>query len=126
MKVITLMREISASTPAHLRLSLYPYDHSHFLKELLRRRDAYLCLSLCKRGDAHSRRARVGDSRREWRSGASYWPLEVIYAAGIYAAAYRIIDVASIPIFAMYTAASPQFFRSGESGGGMERQLRAY
>jgi O-antigen/teichoic acid export membrane protein len=37
-------------------------------------------------------------------------------AAGIYAAAYRVIDVASIPIYAIYTAASPQFFRDGEHG----------
>jgi O-antigen/teichoic acid export membrane protein len=37
-----------------------------------------------------------------------------LYAAGIYAAAYRIIDVASIPIYAAYTAASPHFFREGE------------
>lgn len=39
-----------------------------------------------------------------------------IYAAGIYAAAYRIVDVASIPIYAIYTAASPQFFRDGQAG----------
>jgi len=39
-----------------------------------------------------------------------------VYAAGIYAAAYRIIDVASLPIYAMFTAASPQFFRRGEDG----------
>ena len=38
-----------------------------------------------------------------------------LYAAGIYSAAYRIIDVASIPIYAIYTAASPRFFREGES-----------
>jgi O-antigen/teichoic acid export membrane protein len=37
-----------------------------------------------------------------------------LYAAGIYSAAYRIIDVASIPIYAIYTAASPRFFREGE------------
>jgi O-antigen/teichoic acid export membrane protein len=35
-------------------------------------------------------------------------------AAGIYSAAYRIIDVASVPIYAMYTAATPRFFRDGE------------
>jgi O-antigen/teichoic acid export membrane protein len=39
-----------------------------------------------------------------------------LYAAGIYSAAYRIIDVASIPIYAIYTAASPRFFREGKSG----------
>jgi O-antigen/teichoic acid export membrane protein len=37
-----------------------------------------------------------------------------LYAAGIYSAAYRVIDVASIPIYALYTAATPQFFRDGE------------
>ncbi len=37
-----------------------------------------------------------------------------LYAAGIYSAAYRVIDVASIPIYAIYTAATPQFFREGE------------
>ena len=37
-----------------------------------------------------------------------------LYAAGIYSAAYRVIDVASIPIFAIYTAATPKFFREGE------------
>ena len=37
-----------------------------------------------------------------------------LYAAGIYSAAYRIIDVASVPIYAAYTAASPHFFREGE------------
>ncbi len=39
-----------------------------------------------------------------------------LYAAGIYSAAYRVIDVASIPIYALYTAATPQFFREGEGG----------
>lgn len=34
-------------------------------------------------------------------------------AAGIYSAAYRIIDVASAPIYSVYTAAFPQFFREG-------------
>ncbi|QNI32702.1 oligosaccharide flippase family protein [Alloacidobacterium dinghuense] len=36
-----------------------------------------------------------------------------LQAAGIYAAAYRIIDVASVPIYAIYTAATPRFFREG-------------
>lgn len=39
-----------------------------------------------------------------------------LYAAGIYSAAYRIVDVASVPIYAIYTAASPRFFREGERG----------
>ena len=34
-------------------------------------------------------------------------------AAGIYAAAYRIVDVASTPIYGIYAAAFPQFFREG-------------
>jgi O-antigen/teichoic acid export membrane protein len=34
-------------------------------------------------------------------------------AAGIYSAAYRIIDVASAPIYSIYSAAFPQFFREG-------------
>jgi len=39
-----------------------------------------------------------------------------LYAAGIYSAAYRIIDVASVPIYAVYAAATPRFFRKGEDG----------
>lgn len=38
------------------------------------------------------------------------------YAAGIYSAAYRIIDVASAPVYAAYAAATPHFFRHGERG----------
>lgn len=34
-------------------------------------------------------------------------------AAGIYTAAYRIVDVASTPIYGIYAAAFPQFFREG-------------
>jgi O-antigen/teichoic acid export membrane protein len=34
-------------------------------------------------------------------------------AAGIYSAAYRIVDVASTPIYGIYAAAFPQFFREG-------------
>ena len=34
-------------------------------------------------------------------------------AAGIYSAAYRIIDVASTPIYSVYAAAFPSFFREG-------------
>jgi O-antigen/teichoic acid export membrane protein len=34
-------------------------------------------------------------------------------AAGIYSAAYRIVDVASTPIYSIYSAAFPQFFREG-------------
>jgi O-antigen/teichoic acid export membrane protein len=34
-------------------------------------------------------------------------------AAGIYSAAYRVIDVATIPVFSVYAAAAPRFFRAG-------------
>ena len=34
-------------------------------------------------------------------------------AAGIYTAAYRIVDIASTPIYSIYSAAFPQFFREG-------------
>ena len=34
-------------------------------------------------------------------------------AAGIYAAAYRIVDTASTPIYSVFAAAFPQFFREG-------------
>ena len=37
-------------------------------------------------------------------------------AAGIYAAAYRLIDVAFIPLRALYNAALPGYFRAGTSG----------
>jgi len=39
-----------------------------------------------------------------------------LHAAGVYSAAYRVIDVASIPIYSIYAAASPQFFRDGKQG----------
>jgi len=35
------------------------------------------------------------------------------YAAGIYSAAYRVVDVASAPIYGVYTAATPRLFREG-------------
>jgi O-antigen/teichoic acid export membrane protein len=34
-------------------------------------------------------------------------------AAGIYSAAYRVVDGASAPIYAVYAAAAPRFFREG-------------
>lgn len=37
--------------------------------------------------------------------------------AGIYAAAYRVLDVASTPIYSLFAAASPRLFRSGSTGG---------
>ena len=38
------------------------------------------------------------------------------YAAGIYSAAYRVVDAASAPIYAVYSAATPRFFRAGSRG----------
>jgi O-antigen/teichoic acid export membrane protein len=35
------------------------------------------------------------------------------YAAGIYAAAYRVVDVASAPLYGIYAAATPRLFREG-------------
>ena len=37
-------------------------------------------------------------------------------AAGIYSAAYRVVDVASMPIYGVYAAAAPHFFRHGSDG----------
>lgn len=38
------------------------------------------------------------------------------HAAGIYSAAYRVVDAASAPIYAVYAAAAPRFFRHGAGG----------
>jgi O-antigen/teichoic acid export membrane protein len=38
------------------------------------------------------------------------------YAAGIYGAAYRVIDVLSTPVYSLYAAATPRFFREGAAG----------
>jgi O-antigen/teichoic acid export membrane protein len=35
------------------------------------------------------------------------------YAAGIYSAAYRVVDVATAPLYGIYTAATPRMFREG-------------
>lgn len=35
------------------------------------------------------------------------------YAAGIYSAAYRVVDVATAPLYGIYTAATPRLFREG-------------
>jgi O-antigen/teichoic acid export membrane protein len=35
------------------------------------------------------------------------------YAGGIYAAAYRVVDAATMPIYAVYAAATPRFFQVG-------------
>jgi O-antigen/teichoic acid export membrane protein len=37
-------------------------------------------------------------------------------AAGMYAAAYRVIDVLTTPIYSLYAAAAPRFFREGARG----------
>src|SRR5579862_2253048 len=37
-------------------------------------------------------------------------------AAGIYSAAYRVVDAASMPIYGIYAAAAPHFFRHGADG----------
>lgn len=39
-----------------------------------------------------------------------------ISAAGIYSAAYRVVDVATMPIYGVYAAAAPHFFRYGSEG----------
>ena len=36
------------------------------------------------------------------------------YAAGIYSAAYRVIDAATAPLYGIYTAATPRLFRAGQ------------
>lgn len=36
-------------------------------------------------------------------------------AAGIYGAAYRVVDVATTPIYGLFAAATPRFFRAGEN-----------
>jgi len=48
--------------------------------------------------------------------------LATLDAAGIYAAAYRLIDIAFLPIRALLAAAYPSFFRHG--GGGIAGSLR--
>ena len=38
------------------------------------------------------------------------------FAAGIYGAAYRVVDVASAPLYSIYAAATPRLFREGGEG----------
>jgi O-antigen/teichoic acid export membrane protein len=38
------------------------------------------------------------------------------FAAGIYGAAYRVVDVASAPLYSIYAAATPTLFREGSEG----------
>ncbi|MGO8815491.1 MAG: oligosaccharide flippase family protein, partial [Terriglobia bacterium] len=44
--------------------------------------------------------------------------LATLEAAGVYAAAYRLVDVAFIPVRALLSAAYPSFFRVGKGGLG--------
>jgi O-antigen/teichoic acid export membrane protein len=46
-----------------------------------------------------------------------------VTAAGIYSAAYRVVDAATSPIYAVYAAATPRFFREGARG---VRHARAF
>jgi O-antigen/teichoic acid export membrane protein len=46
-----------------------------------------------------------------------------VWAAGIYGAAYRVVDAASAPLYGLYAAATPHFFREGEHG---VRRAQAY
>ena len=48
--------------------------------------------------------------------------LATLEAAGVYAAAYRLIDVAFIPVRALLSAAYPGFFRNGKDGLGATYQ----
>ncbi len=41
----------------------------------------------------------------------------MVHAAGIYGAAYRIVDVVSTPIVSLFAAASPRLFRQGAQAG---------
>jgi O-antigen/teichoic acid export membrane protein len=38
-------------------------------------------------------------------------------AAGVYGAAYRVVDVATMPIYSLFTAATPRYFRAGAGHG---------
>ncbi len=40
------------------------------------------------------------------------------YAAGIYSAAYRVVDAASAPLYGIYAAATPKLFREGARSAG--------
>jgi O-antigen/teichoic acid export membrane protein len=39
-----------------------------------------------------------------------------MFAAGIYGAAYRVVDVATAPLYSVYAAATPRLFREGGEG----------
>jgi O-antigen/teichoic acid export membrane protein len=38
-------------------------------------------------------------------------------AAGVYGAAYRVVDVAAMPVYSLFTAATPRYFRAGAGNG---------
>ena len=42
--------------------------------------------------------------------------LASLEAAGIYSAAYRVVDMASVPLLSFFSAATPRFFRAGQDG----------
>lgn len=42
--------------------------------------------------------------------------LASLEAAGIYSAAYRVVDMASVPLLSFFSAAAPRFFRAGQDG----------
>lgn len=44
--------------------------------------------------------------------------LSTLEIAGAYSAAYRVVDMAEIPLVAFFSAAIPRFFRAGEAGVG--------
>ncbi len=44
-------------------------------------------------------------------------------AAGIYGAAYRVIDVATMPVYSLFAAATPRYFRAGAVGVDETRAL---
>ncbi len=50
----------------------------------------------------------------------------MLHAAGIYAAAYRVVDVVSTPIVSLFAAASPQLFRQGAREGPSGAQRGAH
>lgn len=42
--------------------------------------------------------------------------LTTLEATGAYSAAYRVVDMANVPLMAFFTAAAPRFFRAGSEG----------
>ncbi len=50
----------------------------------------------------------------------------MLHAAGVYAVAYRVIDVVSTPIVSLFAAASPRLFRQGARDGPAGAQREAH